>query len=41
VARRRTRWEEDNEIPLNRGAFLAVGAVLLVLVGLAVLLALT
>jgi hypothetical protein len=41
VARRRTRWEEDNEIPLNPGAFLAVGAVLLALVGLAVLLALT
>jgi hypothetical protein len=39
--RRRTRWEEDNDLPLNPGAFVAVAAVLLALVGLAVLLALT
>jgi hypothetical protein len=41
VRRQKTRWEEDNEIPLNWGAFLAVGALIAVLVGLAVLLAVT
>jgi hypothetical protein len=41
VPKRRTRWDEDNEMPLNAGAFIAVGAVVLALVGLAALLALT
>jgi hypothetical protein len=39
VRRQKTRWEEDNDTPLNWGAVGAVGALVLVLVGLAVLLA--
>jgi hypothetical protein len=41
VGRQKTRWEEDNDIPLNWGAFLAVGLLVAALAGLAVLLALT
>jgi hypothetical protein len=41
VSRPRTRWEEDNVAPVNVGAFVAIGGVVLVIVGLAVLLALT
>jgi hypothetical protein len=41
VRRQKTRWEEDNEIPVNWGAFAAVGALVAGLVGLAVLIALT
>ena len=39
MRRQKTRWEEDNEIPLNWGAILAVALLVLVLVGLAVLIA--
>jgi hypothetical protein len=39
VRRQKTRWEEDNEIALNWGAFVAVGALVLGLVGLALLIA--
>jgi hypothetical protein len=41
VRRQKTRWEQDNEIPINWGAFLATGLLFAALVGLAVLLALT
>lgn len=41
MRRQRTRWEEDNEAPLNVWAFVAVGGVVLAVAGLAVLLALT
>jgi hypothetical protein len=41
VRRPRTRWEEDNEARVNIWAFVAVGAVVLAVAGLAVLLALT
>ena len=41
MRRQRTRWEEDNEAPLNVWAFVAVGAVVLAIAGLAVVLALT
>lgn len=40
MRRQKTRWEEDNDIPLNWGAMLAVALLVLVLVGLAVLIAL-
>jgi hypothetical protein len=39
--RQKTRWEEDNDIPLNWGAVAAVALVAAALAGLAVLLALT
>ena len=39
MRRQKTRWEEDNEIPLNWGAILAVALLVLGLVGLAVLIA--
>jgi hypothetical protein len=39
VRRQKTRWEEDNEIPLNWGAMLAVALLVLGLVGLAFLIA--
>jgi hypothetical protein len=41
VRRQRTRWEEDNEAPLNVGAFVAVAAFVLTIAGLAIALALT
>jgi hypothetical protein len=41
VGRPRTRWEEDNVATVNVWAFVAVGGVVLAIVGLAVLLALT
>ena len=41
VARERTRWEQDNEAPVNVAAFVAIAVAALLLVGLAVLLALT
>jgi hypothetical protein len=41
VRRQRTRWEEDNEAPLNVGAFVALGAIVLAIAGLAIALALT
>ena len=39
MRRQKTRWEEDNEMPLNWGAILAVALLVLGLVGLAVLIA--
>jgi hypothetical protein len=41
VGRERTRWEEDNEAPLNVAAFVTVALLALGLAGLIVLLALT
>jgi hypothetical protein len=41
VARQRTRWEQDNEAPVNVAAFVAIAVVAILLVGLGVLLALT
>jgi hypothetical protein len=41
VARQRTRWEQDNEAPVNIAAFVAVGVAAALIIGLAVLLALT
>jgi uncharacterized membrane protein YidH (DUF202 family) len=41
VRRARTRWQEDNEAPLNVWAFVAVAGVVLAIAGLAVALALT
>ena len=41
MRRQKTRWEEDNDISLNWGAFVAVGLIVLGLAGLALLLALT
>ena len=35
---RETRWEEDNALTVNPGPFLALGALVAVLAGLAVLL---
>ncbi len=35
---RETRWEEDNALALNPGPFLALGALVTLLAGLAVLL---
>jgi hypothetical protein len=35
---RETRWEEDNALTLNPGPFLALGALVMLLAGLAVLL---
>ena len=39
MRRQKSRWEEDNEMPLNWGAILAVALLVLGLVGLAVLIA--
>jgi ElaB/YqjD/DUF883 family membrane-anchored ribosome-binding protein len=41
VRRQRTRWDEDNEVSLNPWAFVTVGAIVLVIVGLVVGLSLT
>jgi hypothetical protein len=41
VGRPRTRWEEDNVAPVNVAAIVALCVVVLVIVGLAVLFALT
>lgn len=41
VRRERTRWEEDNEAPVNVAAFVTLGLLGLALAGLIVLLALT
>jgi hypothetical protein len=41
VRRARTRWEEDNLSPVNLGAVAAVAGFVVVVAGLAVLLALT
>jgi hypothetical protein len=41
VGRQRTRWEEDNDVPVNWAAIAAALALVAALVGLAVLLALT
>lgn len=41
MRRQRTRWDEDNEVSLNPWAFVAVGAIVLVIVGLVVGLSLT
>jgi hypothetical protein len=41
VGRQRTRWQEDNDVPVNWAAIAAVLALIAALVGLAVLLALT
>jgi hypothetical protein len=41
VSRPRTRWEEDNVAPVNFWAFVAVGGIVMAIVGLAVLIALT
>jgi hypothetical protein len=41
VRRPRTRWEEDNAMPLNLGAVAGVAGFVLFVAGLAVLLALT
>jgi hypothetical protein len=40
MGRQKTRWEEDNEIPVNWGAVLAAGLLVAGLVGLGVLIAL-
>jgi hypothetical protein len=40
VRRQKTRWEEDNDIPVNWGAIIAAALVVLGLVGLAALIAL-
>jgi hypothetical protein len=34
VRRQRTRWDEDNEAPLNPWAFVTVGAIVLGIAGL-------
>jgi hypothetical protein len=39
VRREKSRWEKDNEIPLNWGAIFAVALLVLGLVGLAALIA--
>jgi hypothetical protein len=39
VRRQKSRWEEDNDIPLNWGAILAAALMVLGLVGLAFLIA--
>jgi hypothetical protein len=41
VAEHRTKWEEDNESPLNPWAFFATAVLILFVAGLAVLFALT
>jgi hypothetical protein len=41
VGRPKTRWEEDNDIPVNWAAVAATVALVGALVGLAVLLAMT
>jgi hypothetical protein len=41
VGRPKTRWEEDNNVPVNWAAVVAAVALVGLLVGLAVLLALT
>jgi hypothetical protein len=41
VRRLRTRWDEDNEVPLNPWAFVAVGTIVLVIAGLVIGLSLT
>jgi ElaB/YqjD/DUF883 family membrane-anchored ribosome-binding protein len=41
VRRQRTRWDEDNEVRPNPWAFVAVGAIVLVIAGLVVGLSLT
>jgi hypothetical protein len=41
VGRPRTRWEEDNDIPVNWAAIVAALAGIAALVGLAVLLEIT
>jgi hypothetical protein len=41
VRRQRTRWDEDNEAPLNPWAFVTVGAIVLVIAGLTIGLSLT
>jgi hypothetical protein len=41
VGRPRTRWQEDNEAPVNVWAFVAVAGIVLAIAGLAVALALT
>ena len=41
VRRQRTRWEQDNEAPVNVAAFVTLGLLGLALAGLIVLLALT
>jgi hypothetical protein len=41
MGRARTRWEEDNVTPINLGAYVAVAGFVLLVTGLAVLLALT
>jgi hypothetical protein len=41
VRRERTRWEEDNEAPVNVAAFVTVAFVALAIAGLIVLLELT
>jgi hypothetical protein len=40
VPRQKTRWEEDNEIPINWGAIVAVVVLAAGLAGLALLIAL-
>jgi hypothetical protein len=40
VRREKTRWERDNEMPLNPWAFVAVGGFALLVAGIALLLAL-
>ena len=39
MRRQKSRWEEDNEVPLNWAAIFAVALLVLGLVGLAVLIA--
>jgi hypothetical protein len=41
VRRERTRWEQDNEAPVNVAAFVTLGLLGLAFAGLIVLLALT
>jgi hypothetical protein len=41
VRREKTRWERDNEMPLNPWAFVAVGTFALLIAGIALLLTLT
>jgi hypothetical protein len=41
VRRQRTRWEQDNEAPVNVAVFLTLGLLGLAFAGLIVLLALT
>ncbi len=41
MADRRTKWEEDNDSPVNPAAIAAAGGLIVFLVGLALLFALT